>query len=433
VKRSVFAAAVAVVLGAGCGGSKSLSDEASVRAVADAFAHTVDPEANPAKLCALLLGEARRNQGCGTEGEDIGPLLQLAIDSERDVRVVKIQGDEAVAEIPSIPIGPGHPKGAGPPQVLQLHKFDGQWRFTRLELSEPQTASRSARAVAFTRDCGSRVEDGTLRPNRRRDVIAGPLVLYGLREAARAPASSFRGRYGRHQPWKAVTEVAHGSDVLVQIQQRYRGRVSLLYRFPGGDRSGYRLSDGDLAVRFKPCPLSKPRRLGRGTVGSRTQFNGGFVVAGPQCVELRVAVAGRPREIHRRVSFGTSSACESGAGHRSRNHASRTEIEPRSSRKRSTLDSPTARREARRDQQASRTVRDHCWLRAPRWLDQREVAVVGDQVRRTPLDSDRQEAGLLAATDLGAHQGETHAALLGVCPSLPKSGVLARDRTSREG
>jgi hypothetical protein len=317
VKRSVFAAAVAVVLGAGCGGSKSLSDEASVRAVADAFAHAVDPEANPAKLCALLLGEARRNQGCGTEGEDIGPLLQLAIDSERDVRVVKIQGDEAVAEIPSIPIGPGHPKGAGPPQVLQLHKFDGQWRFTRLELSEPQTASRSARAVAFTRDCGSRVEDGTLRPNRRRDVIAGPLVLYGLREAARAPASSFRGRYGRHQPWKAVTEVAHGSDVLVQIQQRYRGRVSLLYRFPGGDRSGYRLSDGDLAVRFKPCPPSEPRRLGRGTVGSRTQFNGGFVVAGPQCVELRVAVAGRPREIHRRVSFGTSSACESGAGHRS--------------------------------------------------------------------------------------------------------------------
>jgi hypothetical protein len=317
VKRSVFAAAVTVALVAGCGGSKSASDEPRVRAVAKAFAHAVDPEANPAKLCALLVGEARRSQGWGTEGEDIGPLLQLAIDSERDVRVVKVQGDEAVAEIPSIPFGPGHPKGAGPPQVLRLHKFDGQWKFTGLELSEPQTASRSAGAVAFTRDCESRVEDGTLRPNRRRDVIAGPLVLYGLREAAKAPASSFNGRHGRYPPWKAVTEVAHGNDVLLRVQRRYRGKVSLLYRFRGGARAGYKLSDGDLAVRFKPCPPDEPRRLGRGTVGSRTQFNGGFVVAGSQCVELRVAVAGRPGEIRRRVAFGTRSACASGAGHRS--------------------------------------------------------------------------------------------------------------------
>ena len=37
---------------------------------------------------------------------------------------------------------------------------------------------------------------------------------------------------------------------------------------------------------------------------------------------------------------------------------------------------------------------------------------------------------LLASSDLGAHQGETYAPLLGVGPSLPKSRVLARYGTS---
>jgi hypothetical protein len=282
-----------------------------------AFAHAVDPEANPAKLCTLLVGEARRSQGCGTGGEDIGPLLQLAIDSASDVRVVKVQGDQAVAEIPSIPFGPGHPKGAGRPQVLRLRKIGGQWKFTRLELSEPQSSSTATSTATFTRDCESRVEDGVLRPNRHRDVIAGPLILYGLREAASAPASNFRGRQGQYRPWKTVTEVAQGHDVLLQIRGRYSDRASLLYRFRPGARFGYNVGDGDLAVRFQPCPPDEPRRSGRGTVGSRTQFNGGFVVAGPQCVELRVAVAGRRSEIRRRVSFGSESACAPGAGNQS--------------------------------------------------------------------------------------------------------------------
>jgi hypothetical protein len=245
-------------------------------------------------------------------------LLQLAIDSERDVRIVRVERDNAVAEIPSIPFGPGHPKGAGPPQVLWLRKIDGQWKFTRLELSEPLGSSTTTSTATLTRDCESRVEGGVLRPNPRRDVIAGPLILYGLREAASAPASDFRSRHGRFQPWKAVTEVAHGNDVLLLIQRRSGRGASLLYRFPSRARFGYRLSDGALAVRFKPCPPDEPRRVGQGTVGSRTQFNGGFVVAGPQCVELRVAVLGWPREIRRLVPFGTPSACASGGAHRSR-------------------------------------------------------------------------------------------------------------------
>jgi hypothetical protein len=304
MNRSGLAAAAALALVAGCGGTNSSPDDAQVHAVARAFARAVDPEANPAKLCALLVGEARRNQGCGTDGVDIGPLLQLAIDSPRDVRVVKVEGDEAVAEIPSIPLGRDHPKGAGPPQVLRLRKIDGKWKFARLELSEPQSQS-AARAVTFTRGCESRVEGGSLSPNPGRDVIAGPLILYGLREAAREPRSSFRERHGRFQPWKAVTEVASDGEVTLRIPSRYRKRVSLLYRFGRGSQFGYRLSEGDFAVRFKPCPPDEPRRSGHGTVGPRTQFNGGFVVAGPLCVELRVAVRGEGRDIRRHVSFGT--------------------------------------------------------------------------------------------------------------------------------
>ena len=301
-------AALVVLMALGACGSEdssqpSAADLAQLRDVLRAFARAVDPEANPAKLCALLVGEARRNQGCGTEGEDIGPLLQLAIDSERDVHVVEVEGDEAVARIPSIPLGPDHPKGTGPPQVLRLRKIDGRWRFTRLELSEPRNSATFGQAT-FTRDCASRVEGGALRPNARTDVIAGPVIFYGLRDAARLPASMLAGRHGRFRPWKAVTEVAHGREVTLAIPSRLRKRVALVYRFRGGAGFGYKLSEGDPAIRFRPCAPTEPRRSGRGTVGSRTQFNGGFVVARPTCVELHVAIRGRVRDLRRTVSFG---------------------------------------------------------------------------------------------------------------------------------
>jgi hypothetical protein len=308
MNRNPIAVLVLLLALGACGSEDSSqpsqADRARLSHAVRAFARAVDPQANPARLCKLLVGEARRHQGCGTEGEDIGPLLQLAIDSERDIRVVKVVGDEAVAQIPSIALGPDHPKGTSPPQVLRLRRIDGQWKFTRLELSEPRNSATLGKAT-FTRDCESRVEGGTLKPNARTDVIAGPLILYGLRDAARIPAPMLRGRRGRFRPWKAVTEVAHDHEVTLAIPPRFRKRVALLYRFGGGTRLGYKLSEGDPAVRFKPCAPNEPRRSGRGTVGPRTQFNGGFVVAGPTCVELHVAMAGRVRDIRRRVSFGT--------------------------------------------------------------------------------------------------------------------------------
>jgi hypothetical protein len=142
VSRAFVAAAFLIaVLGiSACGSSESDSagsDFDEVSKVARAFARAVDPQANPRKLCKLLEGDAQRHQGCGTHGEDIGPLLQLAIDNERDVQVVEVKDGSAVTHIPSIPFR-GEAKGAGPSQVLRLRKIDGEWKFTRLELCEPR-------------------------------------------------------------------------------------------------------------------------------------------------------------------------------------------------------------------------------------------------------------------------------------------------------
>jgi hypothetical protein len=142
MSRRLGAVTVALALCAGCGSSAERGgDQAEVEQVARAFAHAVDPEANPGKLCALLSGKAREQQGCGTEGEDIGPLLQLAIDSERDVRVVRVEGDAAVVHIPSIRMRNSR-KGEAPSQVLRLRKLDGKWKFTELELTEPAIRGR---------------------------------------------------------------------------------------------------------------------------------------------------------------------------------------------------------------------------------------------------------------------------------------------------
>jgi len=143
------------VLVAGCGGATdreapdrpppdpSPGDRRAVEAVARQFADAVN-RARPAELCTLLRGRAHVQQGCGTEGEDIGPLLQLAIDSRSDVRVASVTADTAIVHIPSprIPAeDPAIPKGAGPPQVLHLRRIGGRWLFTHLELRDPRDAS----------------------------------------------------------------------------------------------------------------------------------------------------------------------------------------------------------------------------------------------------------------------------------------------------
>jgi hypothetical protein len=61
----------------------------------------------------------------------------------------------------------------------------------------------------------------------------------------------------------------------------------------------YRIADGDTAVTFQSCP---PAQTPLGADG--TQFNGGFLVAGPRCATLEVSTPQwrAPRRVT--VSFG---------------------------------------------------------------------------------------------------------------------------------
>lgn len=66
------------------------------------------------------------------------------------------------------------------------------------------------------------------------------------------------------------------------------------------------LAQAPSAVTFEACPPSEPRFSGKGIVGSQTEFNGGFVSAGPGCRSFRVIPGKGADPIRVRVGFGTS-------------------------------------------------------------------------------------------------------------------------------
>jgi hypothetical protein len=110
----------------------------AVETVARRFADAVNG-GRPATLCRLLRAQAWEQQGCGGRGEDIGPLLNLAIDRRSDVRVASVAANAAVVHIPSPAnqgVQPPIPKGVGPPQVLHLRRIGGRWYLTRVDLRE---------------------------------------------------------------------------------------------------------------------------------------------------------------------------------------------------------------------------------------------------------------------------------------------------------
>jgi hypothetical protein len=175
-------------------------------------------------------------------------------------------------------------------------------------------AARSDRGVpgpGAVRDCASRVEGRRLRAVRRHDLIAGPVVFHGFRQysriARRNPSEAFRSRNGEYRPLKMVTDVRAGAVVTVAIAPADRQRAALFYRtpFPAGRRAfGFRLDEGQAVVRFESCSANQPRFSGRGVVGGRTQFNGGFVFTEPQCLRLDFYYRSRTRPVRYVEPFG---------------------------------------------------------------------------------------------------------------------------------
>ena len=160
------------------------------------------------------------------------------------------------------------------------------------------TARRALRvreAPAAVRDCDSSVY-GEFAPGwERRTIWAGPLGLVGA--TAGNPPRPIRGRPGYFEPIKFVLVLENAEVATVRVATADRSHVALLYARRGGlGEFGYtRVVDGLPAVRFEACGPSQVRH---------TQFNGGFVVAGPRCAQLEVHVRGRPEPYPLRVPFG---------------------------------------------------------------------------------------------------------------------------------
>jgi len=158
--------------------------------------------------------------------------------------------------------------------------------------SRPLRVSESPPGV---RDCDSSVY-GELGPGwERRTVWAGPLGLVGA--TAGNPPKQARGRPGYFEPIKFVLVLENAQVATIQVPASERAHVALLYAMRGGlGEYGFtRVVDGLSAVRFEACGPSEVRY---------TQFNGGFVVDGPRCVELEVRVAGRQEPFALRIPFG---------------------------------------------------------------------------------------------------------------------------------
>lgn len=150
------------------------------------------------------------------------------------------------------------------------------------------------------RTCATRAE----APNRvpvilpRRDLVMGRAVFFGLRDGVLVP----KARAGEDSVVKLGIAVRTGAPLTVRLTLIGAAGVALDYGGPGsGDP--LRVADGQRAVRFFACPPSTRRFSDGRALGAWTGYTGGFLVAHPGCVRLRVTARG-DRAVTRRVAIG---------------------------------------------------------------------------------------------------------------------------------
>jgi hypothetical protein len=149
----------------------------------------------------------------------------------------------------------------------------------------------------FVRRCQNEAEGewgGDLAKDwRRGSVIVGPLAFVALREYASTPAGDYAPRGDRFPALKVLAVLERAQTVTVAVAADQRPHAALIYDASKWTADGYLpLRAGDPAVTFVACKVGD------------TQFNGGFLVDRPRCLDLEVWVgdATRPRPV--RVSFG---------------------------------------------------------------------------------------------------------------------------------
>lgn len=149
------------------------------------------------------------------------------------------------------------------------------------------------------RGCDASVT-GPLGPGWRSSpltVHVGAVAFPSIRSYRSAPRNDFQtarsGPPRQYQGQKALLVVGGGATVTLTIPPSERSKVSLLYSAGTPAQLRYSISQGTTSVRFKACP------------DHSTQFNGGFIVAGPRCVAIKVREDARPGTAHGWIPFGT--------------------------------------------------------------------------------------------------------------------------------
>jgi hypothetical protein len=161
--------------------------------------------------------------------------------------------------------------------------------------------------VSFVRTCRSSIY-GELGARWRRDaLVIGPVAFIGLGWVGSAPDQRFQPKDGRLEPLKVLAIVEAGPPVTVTVAPE--GQVALVYDAQKFN-SAREVSDGDISVTFAPCRRGQTPFSEFGATGATTQFNGGFIIGAPGCVEI--SVTSRLGAIAEGfVSFGEGGDCPS--------------------------------------------------------------------------------------------------------------------------
>jgi hypothetical protein len=159
----------------------------------------------------------------------------------------------------------------------------------------------------FVRTCEASVYGDLGKGWRKHALVVGAIAFVGLPGVARAPRSDFASLEDGFRSVKALAVVNEGADVTVSVSSEDQAHVSLLYD-PASfkDLNSYQIADGEAVVTFQPCS-SGESPFG---VQGPTQFNGGFIVDGPQCATLEVRAATGPAK-RVDVAFGRGTCASS--------------------------------------------------------------------------------------------------------------------------
>jgi hypothetical protein len=165
----------------------------------------------------------------------------------------------------------------------------------------------SPEAVSFVRTCRSSVYGELGAGWRREALFIGPVAFIGLGWVGNAPDQRFQPKNGRLVPLKVLAIVKAGPPITVSVAPV--DRVALLYDTEKYGRAR-KVSDGDISVTFAPCHRGQTPFSQFGATGETTQFNGGFMIGAPSCVEISVTSRLRA-SAEGLVSFGEGGDCPS--------------------------------------------------------------------------------------------------------------------------